>query len=258
MPELVEVHIIVKTINKLFKGSIINNITINSGRYTRHKFPDGYKKFIESLPATIISFNTKGKFIYLLLNDNRSIWITLGLTGELLLKPGKHSHITFFTNKGNFYFDDYRNFGTIKFSFSNDDLTKKLKTLGPDILQDNITFDHFKNIITKKSLLNKDIVLVLNNQNVLSGIGNYLRAEILYDAKINPFKKIKNLNDDELLNLWKSINKIIHQSLKKQLNNGIHTFPFKVYRKKKTPSGHIVKSKKLDDRTIWYVPSIQK
>ena len=258
MPELVEVVIIVDAINKKFKNAVIEDVIISSGRYQRHKLPDGYTRFIKTLPIKIKSFNTKGKFIYIILDNDQSIWITLGLTGELLLKPADHSHITFKTNKGNFYFDDQRNFGTIKFTFSEDELKKKLKTLGPDPLQEDVTLEYFNKILDKKSLQDKDIASVLNDQKVISGIGNYLRAEILYMAKISPFRKVKSLTNKDKEELWKAMNMIIMASYKKQHDTGIHTYPFLVYRKKKTPLGEEVKSKDLNGRTIWYVPGVQK
>lgn len=258
MPELVEVSLIVDFINKKFKNAIIKNVIINSGRYSRHKKPDGYDKFIEALPIKINSFHTKGKFIYIKLDQQMSIWITLGLTGELLLQPTIHSHVIFETNKGNFYFDDMRNFGTIKFAFTDQELNKKLKTLGPDPLQEDVTKTDFIKIMKKPSIQNKPIALALIDQKVIAGIGNYLRAEILYHAKINPLRKVKDLKESEIEDLWKAMNFVIAQSYKKQTNTGLHTYPFSVYRKDKTPLGEVVKHRELEGRTLWYVPSVQK
>lgn len=253
MPETVEVSIIVDHIREKFKNATLKNISINSGRYKKHGPPIGYSKFIKILPSKIISFNNKGKFIYLILENNISIWITLGLTGDLLLKPAKHSHVTFETNKGDFYFNDIRNFGTIKFSFNKAELDKKLNTLGPDPLTEDLTKSQFIKIMRKPSLQKKQIGTVLMNQKVVSGIGNYLRAEILYDAKISPFSTIENLSDEELITLLKSINKIILQSYKKQYQKGLHTYNFAVYQQKETKKGEKVECKNMDGRTIWYV-----
>ncbi len=258
MPELVEVSLIVDVINKKFKNAIINDVIINSGRYSRGKVPDNYTKFINSLPAHIISFNTKGKFIYIILDLQRSIWITLGLTGELLLKPTHHSHVTFITSKGNFYFDDVRNFGTIKFSFSDAELEKKLNTIGPDPLREDISKNDFYKLMKKSRIQDKMIVLVLNDQKIISGIGNYLRAEILYHAKVSPFRKVKDLKESEIEHIWKAMNYVVAASYKKQVKNGIHTYPFDVYRRKKTNLDEEVKSKDLEGRTVWWVPSVQK
>jgi len=258
MPELIEVKLIVDVINKRFKNTILKDVVINSGRYIRHQKPEGYDEFVKSLPAKILSFHTKGKFIYIKLNHERSIWITLGLTGEILLKPTNHSHLTFVTNKGNFYFDDARNFGTVKFSFTDAQLQKKIKTLGPDPLQEDVTKHDFLKIMSKPNLQNKIIGLVLVDQKVIAGIGNYLRAEILYYAKISPFRKVKDLSDTEIENIWKAMNYVLAESYKKQTSTGLHTYPFAVYRRKKTPDGEEIKSRDIEGRTMWYVPSVQK
>jgi DNA-formamidopyrimidine glycosylase len=258
MPETVEVSIIVDKIEKKFKNSSIHNIVINSGRYMSHNYPIGYTKFIKLLPSKIISFNTKGKFIYIILENNVSIWITFGLTGELSLQPTKYSHITFETNIGNFYFNDVRNFGTIKFSFDKEELNKKLKTLGPDPLIEEITRNDFIKILRRSNLQKKVIATVLMNQKIISGIGNYLRSEILYTAKISPFRKISDLTDQDLTTIWKAMNNIIMKSYNIQRKNGLHTYPFAIYQQNITPRGEKVLSKSIDGRTVWYVPSVQK
>lgn len=43
------------------------------------------------------------------------------------------------------------------------------------------------------------------NQKVISGIGNYLRADTLYHSKISPFRKVKNLTDKELEDIYNSL-----------------------------------------------------
>lgn len=256
MPEGPEVKIIVNNISDKFKGSELLKININSGRYSRNKKPDGYLKFIKNLPLKIKNFNTKGKFIWITLDNDLYIWITFGLTGILTTQIDKHSHITFETSKGNFYFDDVRNFGTIKFSDNPDELNKKLKTLGMDPLNNSISnVDCIK--IFRKVNQNKIIALVLINQKIFSGIGNYLRADILYHAKISPYRELKNLSDQDLLNLCKSIQYIINKSYNKQQKNGLHTYSFLVYKNNKTKKGEDIKFDDLEGRTIWWAPSVQ-
>ena len=52
---------------------------------------------------------------------------------------------------------------------------------------------------------NKVIGIVLLNQKIISGIGNYLRAESLWFAKINPFKQIKFFTKKEFIKLFNSL-----------------------------------------------------
>ena len=58
----------------------------------------------------------------------------------------------------------------------------------------NTTLEVFCNQILKKSNLDKAIGNVIVNQKIISGLGNYLRADILWLSKINPFKKVKKLS----------------------------------------------------------------
>ena len=43
------------------------------------------------------------------------------------------------------------------------------------------------------------------DQTKISGIGNYLRSEIMYEAEINPFSYIIDLSETEINNLYKYI-----------------------------------------------------
>lgn len=257
MPELVEVYYFVEQIKKKIGDAILRNIIIQSGKYSR-KAPVGYDKLKKMLPLKIIEYGTKGKFIYIKLEDDVSIWITLGLTGELLLEEDKHSHLIFQTNNGNFYFDDPRNFGTIKVVFSQSELDKKLHSLGPDPMKENLGKKEFIEIMRKKKNQHKEIANAIVDQKVIAGIGNYLRAEILYHARINPFKEVKTLSDDELGRIWEAMNMVISASFKEQMSHGLHTYNFAVYGRKETPKGEKVEHKDLYGRTIWYVPSVQK
>ena len=65
------------------------------------------------------------------------------------------------------------------------------------------------NFLNKNSKV-KDhpLYLILMNQKYFNGIGNYLRAEILFELNINPFMPLSGLNDEQLNNLIWLCNKI--------------------------------------------------
>ena len=99
------------------------------------------------------------------------------------------------------------------------------------------------------------------NQKKISGIGNYLRSEILYDAKINPFITIGKLNSNKIKDLFKSIVKISKKSFNSQNvilkdeKNYTDEFEFKVYQQDKTPKGEKVYRKVIKGRSVFYVKS---
>ena len=123
----------------------------------------------------------------------------------------KHLNVEFITNYKNisFYFYDQLSFGTLKAVDCNTNgetiLEKKLKELGPDLLDDKTTFELFKKQIRKKVNENKAIGNVIVNQKIISGVGNYLRADALWMAKLSPFRKVQDITNDELKLLYEAI-----------------------------------------------------
>jgi len=255
MPEGPEILFMIDSLQK-FKNSNLNNIKIIGGRYIKHNLPNYFKLFNNNLPSKINHIKCKGKFIYIILENNWSIWITLGMTGHFVFDKYKHTHYIFNTSKGKFYIDDMRNFGTLKFYKINNKLSllkTKLNTLGIDPLKEKITFKEFKQVLKK---FNPNILIaeLLLNQSFFCGIGNYLRSEILYEAKINPKLKLNKLDNNELKRLYKYIYKIPLDSYNHQkIYLILHSYPFKIYKKKITAKGEKVKKYKIDNRSIFTI-----
>ena len=258
MPEGPEVKIITQVLKKDLKNKVIKNISFLGGRYVKHSPPKNYKQFAKELPQRVANVNCKGKFIYITFKNGYSIWITLGMTGFFTYKNYKHNDILIKYNNKKLYFNDYRHFGTFTFCLSEECLSKKLKTLGPDILSIEFTLKLFNEIIqkTKKTTI---LAVFLMNQKKISGVGNYLRSEILYDSKINPFIKIGMMSQNQIKKLFKSIVKISKKSFNSQNvalkdeKNYTDEFIFKVYQQDKTPKGEKVHRKLIKGRSVFYV-----
>ena len=195
MPEGPEAKKMGEYLNKFFKGNQILSINILKGRYINKDPPCGLHYFKEKLPLSVLECNTKGKFIFIKLENDIYIFNTLGMSGFWTSKKMKHSNVEFVTKKGKMYFHDQRNFGTLKFVFTKIEFDLKLQKIGPDLLDENTTFEIFKNRILLKKNLNKIIAKVLMDQSIISGIGNYLRSEILWHCRLSPFTKISDIED---------------------------------------------------------------
>ena len=190
-----------------------------------------------------------------------------------------HLNVEFITNYKNisFYFYDQLSFGTLKAVDCNTNgetiLEKKLKELGPDILDDKTTFELFKKQIRKKVNENKAIGNVIVNQKIISGVGNYLRADALWMAKVSPFRKVQDITNDELKLLYEAIvgliwgdynykfaikQKYIEPSLKLPHH---YNRDFFIYNHTKDIYGNIVKKEQLYEgsqkRFIYWVKTIQ-
>lgn len=269
MPEGPEVKSMVIQLNKFLIGKTLHQIVLHSGRYTK-KNPDNFQKIITQLPLKILEVKNKGKFIWFKFENNWSMWNTLGMTGGWNLENGKHTRIELIlNNQKSIWFNDIRNFGTIKFCDKLKELEDKLKKIGPDILEEEFTLSLFNSIMKKKKLQEKTIPEIFMNQSHISGIGNYLKSEILYQSKISPFRKLNSLTDKDLETLHINIKKISLNSLKSggatirnysniDSGKGQYSFKFKVYQLKKDHLGHnVIKIETKDKRTTHWVPEVQ-
>jgi formamidopyrimidine-DNA glycosylase len=75
-----------------------------------------------------------------------------------------------------------------------------LGTLGPDVLPYDKKFDapEFRRRLFSDGNTKLTIGAALLNQQIAAGIGNYLRAEILFACRVNPWKLVGDLNESEL------------------------------------------------------------
>lgn len=246
MPEGPEVFNIAKELTKNIKNKNLNNILFLSGRYKRHGPPENFSQFISLLPSSVKSIKTKGKLIYILFDKDIVLSIHLGLEGRFTLNDEKHNNIQFIFDDTNLFFNDFRNFGHIcTFTSFSDFKSNKLDLIGPDFLTEKITQKQFISILDKHP--NTQIGIFLLKQNIISGIGVYLRSDILYTSKINPYTLIKNISNKKIL--FKEIKKHIFSK---------SSDDEQIYQKKKDHLGNEVVSENMNDgRRIHWVPVIQ-
>ena len=260
MPEGPEVKLFVDKIKSLFENKTLLKIEVLSGRYLKKPI-----KNIFSLQGKNLSkVSCKGKFIWFEFED-LVVFNTLGMTGSWSRNKSKHTRIVMtFTDNSELCFTDIRNFGT--FQIKNQlDLAKKLKSIGPDMLSSPP--DDFIKIIRKYN--HKNICEVLMNQKIISGVGNYIKAESLWFARINPHAYIKDLTDNNLVHLEKAILFVINKSYKLlgasikdyytfDNEQGTATSSFVVYGRDKDVNNHnVIKETTLDKRTTHWVKERQ-
>jgi len=269
MPEGPEVRKVTDQLLETVGGKVLTDIAIVSGRYAK-KDPDGCQAFTALLPMQVSKVDCKGKFIYFQMgNPEWTIWSTLGMTGAWSKTASEHTRLMFVFEDGTqIFYNDMRNFGTIKFVKGKAQLTKKLGSLGPDMLQEDLSDSEFKRLVRRKG--HKTLPEILMDQKVISGVGNYLKAEALYLAKLSPHRKGNSLTDEELATLNQTIKATIRDSYSHggstfktyaDMNGEVGNFSsrFAVYRRETDPLGNkVVSEDTKDKRTTWWVPAVQK
>ena len=287
MPEGPECTRTARQVNQAVQGRSLVNINFISGRYTK-KLPTGFADFYtaleeEHLPVKGV-FN-KGKFIWWEFGDLLPIcymYTTLGMTGNFKLQPSKHTRIAFyFDDDSAIYYNDQRNFGTVKFVMEEDGLKTKLRSIGPDMLNNPCTLSEFIRIARNKP--DWMVVKWLMEQGQISGVGNIYKSESLFLAGIAPHRTMSSLDDEELEKLYHAVCKVLTASYESggatirnysdlYNNHGKYTsFPSNpkemvearsskvmVYNQKEDIYGHPVERIKLTDgRTTFWSPEVQ-
>lgn len=213
MPEIAECYSIAERLPKNFN---IEKIEVSS------KIKDIVAKTtnIKELDsATILEPFAYGKSIWfpLLKNNKPGFFVSqLGMTGAWFLNSNhedlrntKHNHLTIKSKGQILIYNDPRRFGSMNIYWGEDYESLKSEIIsnrkwGLDPLRVSLE-EVYKAISESWIKSNKPIKSLMLNQNVIFGIGNYLASEILYKAKINPFKPSSSLKSPEFKALAKAI-----------------------------------------------------
>ena len=248
-------------------GRVLESVEIMSGRYIKSP-PDGFEEISDHFPLNVLGTGVHGKFMYWLFEKSWSAWSTLGMTGEWSQKSSKHTRARFSLSDKEIYYNDIRNFGTLKFVQGPKPLIEKLQSLGPDLLSEECPPGLFIERLRKKN--NKLIVQALMDQSVVAGVGNYIKSDSLWLAGISPHKRVAEITDRELFILNKSIREVMISSFDsggatiysyKQFNGsaGDYGSKFLVYNRKVDPLGNeVIKEKTKDGRSTYWSPEKQK
>lgn len=266
MPEGAEVRVISEGLARRVRSRVCKKITPVTGRYTKKDIP-GIDIFQKS---KVTGIGVKGKLIFWIFNNETFLLNTLGMSGTWSSNPDhKHARVRFDFETGDpVFFVDARNFGTLKVIQGKKALLAKLDTLGPDMLNENVSHEEFLRALDKKK--HWTVAKALMNQSIVCGVGNYVKAEALYRSEISPHRIVGSLSTDEIKALNICCQIVLRQAYNGRGasirtyrdadgNEGDATLQFMVYGKKQDPHGNEVIREKTDDgRTTHWVPSVQK
>ena len=289
MPELPEVETIVRDLKKkVLKGTFLN---IWTDFPKMIKLPRSFEQFKKEIKGKKIQkVWRRGKNILFDLSENKTLLIHQKLTGHLLLGkwelgkgewqakiPGPLSedpmnrflHLIFWLDSGQMLaLSDLRKFAKVELG-EREEIVKELEKLGPEPLERSFTFEKFKGVLAKQR---GKIKQVLMDQTVIAGIGNIYSDEILWMAKVHPFKEIKRLSDEEIKKIYEAMGKILPKAIElggesisdfRRISGekGYFDKERKVYRRegeKCSRCGTIIKKAKLAGRSAHFCPRCQK
>ena len=166
MPELPEVEIVRRSLNKNIKQKKVKKVIVRN-RNLRIKLSRNFEKSLEN--KTISKVSRFSKYLIISLPKNEFCIIHLGMSGTIhLIKnkykssltnlsfysspllPKKHNHIEIIFNEFRVIYNDPRRFGFFQIIKSIKDLEKRFSHLGPEPFDKKFNISYFKKFIRKK------------------------------------------------------------------------------------------------------------
>ncbi|XP_051147971.1 formamidopyrimidine-DNA glycosylase isoform X1 [Andrographis paniculata] len=277
MPELPEVEAARRAVEEHCVGKKINKCTVADDS----KVVDGVspKDFEAALAGkTIVAAHRKGKNMWLELDSPPFPTFQFGMAGAVYIKgvavtkykrsavkdtdewPSKYSKLFVQLDDGlEFSFTDKRRFAKVRL-IDNPISAPPISELGPDALKEPMTEDEFYSALCKKKIGIKALLL---DQSFISGIGNWMADEVLYQARIHPQQAALSMSKDSCATLLKSINEVIEKAIHVGADSSQFPSDWIFHSREKKPGKAFVDGKKIafinaGGRTTAYVPELQK
>lgn len=272
MPEGPEILYFSTLLNKKLVGYKFKNI--NSFTDKPIKIPNGW-----NWNNVILSAGSKGKLLWLYIKGietNYYMYIHFGITGWFHFeKPESNIKFSFVLEKDDreisLYMEDKRRLSKIIIEPENkhDIIIEKL---GIDIFEPNFTLDNFKNLIKSKNSILAGFLL---KQEIICGIGNYIKNESMYMSRLNIRVKTNDLSDEQIQLLYNNILHVAYSNLvemlktskiQKFLDNNKKSniqvsklevpYKYKIYGRTQTDSGEKVHKIKVAGRDSYCVKEL--
>ncbi len=214
MPELPDIEVFTRNLDKIFAGKKLIKVKIVNG----NKLQDSLTAYPKRLNGKKLKhIYRSGKEMRLEFVDGTLLGLHLMLTGDVFVFENKNEHKFAIAE---FYFEGHKGLAlTDRMRNANIKLDPVEKS-GLDALSPKLNFKYLKEILKRKT----NIKNVLTNQQLIRGIGNSYSDEILWEARISPYSIAEKVPDDKI----KELVTIIKKRLRKEINLIYKNFPGKV------------------------------
>ncbi|XP_020530607.1 formamidopyrimidine-DNA glycosylase isoform X2 [Amborella trichopoda] len=276
MPELPEVEAARRAVEEHCIGKRIKSAKVaDDPKVIEGVSPPNFEKSL--VGKTIVAAHRKGKHLWLQLGSPPFPTFQFGMSGAVYIKgvavtkykraavndtdewPSKYSKVFIELDDGlELSFTDKRRFARVRL-LQDPTSVPPISELGPDALLEPMTADEFANSLNKKKLGIKALLL---DQSYISGIGNWVADEVLYQARIHPLQHATSLSKESCVTLHKSINEVVKYAV--QVDADCSCFPanwifhFRWGKKPGKLNGKRIEFITAGGRTSAFVPELQK
>ncbi|HYB29014.1 MAG TPA: DNA-formamidopyrimidine glycosylase family protein [Solirubrobacteraceae bacterium] len=198
---------------------------------------------------TLATAHRRGKFMWLETDDGPALGLHLGMAGRIVVDPEDTTRWDRFTlefaDGGRLVLRDKRRLGRAV-------LNPDFSHVGPDAA--DVGRDEFRRRIGAGRTPIKARLL---NQHAISGIGNLLADQILWQARISPLRGTSDLSTEDLDHLRREVRAAVRSAIRK---GGAHTGNFIQARRHEAVcprDGHTLARGRVGGRTTYWCPACQ-
>jgi formamidopyrimidine-DNA glycosylase len=258
MPELPDIEMFRREAEKC-RNTPFTEMMINDKKFVKIT----EKVFNEKLKGKVLKEVVRhGKNLFLQVADDAAVVIHFGMTGTVKClpegeEPPPYTKCTFgFSNHKYLHCTSRRKLGKIDMAPGVEPYLAEQNT-GPDAM--DIKQDEFVSIFRYKLTQAKPAI---TDQSLISGIGNVYADEILFQAGIHPRKKVSELQEDELVHVYKVMRHVLKTAVAADADISKLPDDFLLPNRKQGAACPRCKGTletiKISGRTTVYCPSCQK
>ncbi|HEY2769628.1 MAG TPA: DNA-formamidopyrimidine glycosylase family protein [Solirubrobacteraceae bacterium] len=247
MPELPEAEIARQTLESAL-GRTIAAVDDSDSYVSRPHAPG---EIADALVGhTLVGAHRRGKFLWVETDDGPTLGLHLGMSGRILVDPEDSTRwdrfAIEFEDGGRLVLRDKRRLGR---AVVNPDFSH----VGPDAA--DVGRDEFRRLIGSGRTAVKARLL---NQHAISGVGNLLADQALWQARISPRRLTSELSMDDLDRLRRELRSAIRSAI---ANGGAHTGNFNPARRREgrcPRDGSPLERATVGGRTTYWCPVCQR
>ena len=214
MPELPEVEVIRRQLERELPGARIASCEVYLPRLVTYPTPLGYRRGLKG--RRVERVGRRGKYLLLGLDDGRELVLHLGMTGSLLLVPRgserpRHAHILYRLEDGrDLLFVDPRTFGETALLRAGDrSPLRGLQRMGPEPLSREFSAAALRSALRGACRVKPALL----DQSRVAGIGNIYADESLHRAGINPLRRLDTLTPAEIRRLHAALRAVLREAI---------------------------------------------
>ena len=214
MPELPDIEVFTRNLDKVFAGKKILKVTIVNGQKLKNKPAEFSKRLIGKKLKNIYRSGKEMRFQF---EDDTLLGLHLMLTGDLFIFQRKNEH---HSTIAELYFEGENNLALTDRMRNANIILDPIDKKGVDAISKELNFKYLKTALQRNTSIKK----VLTDQNTIRGIGNSYSDEILWQARISPYSTASAIPEAKI----KELVPIIKEILKKEIESIYKKYPGKI------------------------------